>query len=381
MASLWKRQKSKFWTACFTSPDGRQLKRSTKTTDRKVALKLANSWEDAARLKVTESQARRVISDIYAMVSGAQLGASSIKAFFAAWLERKKSEIEPATFGKYQNVATQFVNFMGDRAAHDMTRLTSKDVADFRDSITSRLSPATANVAIKVIRAALSHAKAEGLLNENVAERVGVVSGKQGTKRRAFTLPELKRILDGADDEWRGMILFGLYTGQRLQDIATLSWRNLDLERDELCLVTGKTTRQQIIPLATPLRGYIGTMKAGGDPKQPLFPRAFGIVERTGKVGMLSSQFYGLMANAGLVEARTHQKTGGGRSVRRKQNEISFHCLRHTATSLMKNAGISPAIVQEFIGHDSPEMSANYTHIEMSAMRKAAESLPDIFEA
>ena len=30
------------------------------------------------------------------------------------------------------------------------------------------------------------------------------------------------------------------------------------------------------------------------------------------------------------------------------------------------------------IGHDSPEMSANYTHIEMSAMRKAAESMPDI---
>jgi hypothetical protein len=30
----------------------------------------------------------------------------------------------------------------------------------------------------------------------------------------------------------------------------------------------------------------------------------------------------------------------------------------------MKNAGISPAIVQEFIGHDSPAINAHYTHIE-----------------
>ena len=44
----------------------------------------------------------------------------------------------------------------------------------------------------------------------------------------------------------------------------------------------------------------------------------------------------------------------------------------------MKNAGISSAIVQEFIGHDSPEISAHYTHFEMDAMRKAAEGMPDI---
>ena len=59
-------------------------------------------------------------------------------------------------------------------------------------------------------------------------------------------------------------------------------------------------------------------------------------------------------------------------------NELSFHALRHTATSLMKNAGVSSAIVQEFIGHDSPAINAHYTHIETSALRKAAESLPDV---
>jgi integrase len=45
--------------------------------------------------------------------------------------------------------------------------------------------------------------------------------------KRPFTLPELRSVLDLANDEWRSMILFGLYTGQRLGDIATPRWNNL----------------------------------------------------------------------------------------------------------------------------------------------------------
>ena len=44
----------------------------------------------------------------------------------------------------------------------------------------------------------------------------------------------------------------------------------------------------------------------------------------------------------------------------------------------MRNGEISSAIVQEFIGHDSPAINAHTTHIETSALRKAAESLPNI---
>jgi len=34
--------KSPYWIACFTSPDGRRLKKSTKTTEKKLAQKLAD---------------------------------------------------------------------------------------------------------------------------------------------------------------------------------------------------------------------------------------------------------------------------------------------------------------------------------------------------
>ena len=66
------------------------------------------------------------------------------------------------------------------------------------------------------------------------------------------------------------------------------------------------------------------------------------------------------------------------RTGRRASSEVSYHSLRHTATSPMKNAGISPAVVQDIIGHDSAEMSTHYTHIEGDAKRKALNSMPDI---
>jgi hypothetical protein len=45
----------------------------------------------------------------------------------------------------------------------------------------------------------------------------------------------------------------------------------------------------------------------------------------------------------------------------------------------MKNAGISAAIVQDIIGHESARISASYTHIDDAAKRDALSAMPDVF--
>jgi integrase len=91
---------------------------------------------------------------------------------------------------------------------------------------------------------------------------------------RPFTLPELQRLIAHADDEWKSLIYFGPYTGQRLKDLATLTWQNIDLVQDEIRFVTSKTSKQQIIPMAAPLRKHVERLNASDDPKQPVHPRA-----------------------------------------------------------------------------------------------------------
>jgi hypothetical protein len=41
MASLIRKPRSKFWFACFRDANGRQRRKSTKTSDRKKAIKIA----------------------------------------------------------------------------------------------------------------------------------------------------------------------------------------------------------------------------------------------------------------------------------------------------------------------------------------------------
>ena len=200
-------------------------------------------------------------------------------------------------------------------------------------------------------------------------------------ERRPFTLPELKRILEAADVEWRGMILFGIYTGQRLGDIAGLTWQNVDLARQELRLVTAKTKRRQILPLAAPLLHYAESLPSSDAPDAPIFPRAHAMLTRTGRAGSLSNQFYEVLTAAGLASKKTHHAKAGetkGRSARRDLNVLSFHSLRHTATTLLKAAGVSDAVAMEFIGHDTKSISQNYTHIETATLRAAAAKLPDV---
>ncbi len=99
---------------------------------------------------------------------------------------------------------------------------------------------------------------------------------------------------------------------------------------------------------------------------------------KSGRAVSISNWFSDLLFQAGLREKLTHQSRGIGRNTGRSNSELSFHSLRHTAVSLLKDAGIPQAVVQELIGHDSEKMSALYTHVGREALQKAAATLPEI---
>jgi integrase len=176
------------------------------------------------------------------------------------------------------------------------------------------------------------------------------------------------------------MILCGLYTGQRLKDLAGLTWASVDLVAKEINFATSKTGRRQHLPIAKPLLAYLEALPSSDDPKAPIFPDLHKHAVKAGGSAVLSQQFHDLLAGAGLVTERDASKksTGKGRSAARAKTEISFHSLRHSATSLLKKAGVSESVAMDLIGHDSAAMSANYTHTDDDARRAAVAKLPDI---
>jgi integrase len=89
----------------------------------------------------------------------------------------------------------------------------------------------------------------------------------------------------------------------------------------------------------------------------------------------LSNQFGDLLAQAGLREP---PREGHGTNLRRSTVGLGFHCLRHTAVSLLKDAGVPDAVVMAFVGHTSNAMSHRYTHVGSEALTKAVDSLPEL---
>ena len=76
---------------------------------------------------------------------------------------------------------------------------------------------------LKALKMLLKSVRMDSAITEDPTEFVEAVRKDRGIKiKRPLTLPELRSVLDLANDKWRSMILFGLYTGQRLGDIAAL---------------------------------------------------------------------------------------------------------------------------------------------------------------
>ena len=384
MASLWKRPNSRFWSACFTDRNGKQRKRSTGTTDRKAALRLAEQFEEAARKRRTARQVREVIGDLHRELTGEELPTVTVRGFVEGWFERKRHETSPATMAFYRGTAGKFLDYLGEGVEMDIAEVTREHVTGFRNHLTGSLAPRSVNHALKGLRTIFKAARRDGMVQDDPTEFVDTVRQTTEEDPRPFTLPELQAILAVADPEWRSLVRCGLYTGQRLADIACLTWGKVDLEAGEIRLTTRKTGRRVVLPIAVPLRQHLEGLPEPHGPKVPLHPAAFAIVQKAGRASQLSKEFGSLLEAAGLRVAlpKRSRKKGAenlSRIGRRREDGVpTFHGLRRTAATMLHEAGIPAAVAQALIGHDDAATHALYVNVGREALEKAAAALPAV---
>ena len=345
----------------------------TGVVDKKQAQVIANQYELASRKARTLKQIMRVIGDMSKLVGGTdKLSAVTVRHHVSQWLALKEHETAMSSQAFYRSSAGMFLAYLGARAEVGLFEITKADLVGYRDTLAKSVSVVTAAHHMSVVRSIFKSACADGLLADDPSEFIKPLKKEQKAGKRSFTLPELQTLLSVADDEWRSMILFGLYTGQRLSDIAKLSWNNIDLAKEQITLTTAKTGRVMMIPLAEALCRHVDSLPASDIPGALVHPRSAGRQQST-----LSADFGRLLASAGLrTGGKTEAKAEG--SHRRIQSELSFHSLRHTAVSLLHEAGLPQATILEFIGHSSMAMNSKYTHTGIEQLRKAANALPPL---
>ena len=374
--------KSPFWVACFNAVASngkvRRLKRSTKTTDRKLAQKLADEWEQLEKLagkgRLTESQCRKVIAQMYERTVGEPLHFKSARGYLTEWVESKKNETEQRAFLKYEQIVDEFLAHIGAKADRLLREITPADIRSWRDALKRKgLAAPTVNHAVKILRMPFKAAHDTGYIEINPCTKTCVRPVKDeayNVEKDAFTREQVAELVKAAPTEdWKGAILCGYYTGLRLRDIADLQWSVVDLDKGIIKVTTRKTRKTVTIPIHPQFASWL-EKQTRGIGKAPVFPMLAG-KSGGGKSG-LSMAFKRIMERAEIKGRLLREANGEGRS----QSSLSFHSLRHGFVSAMANAGVSSEIRQKLTGHASAEMNAVYTHHELAPLRAAVEKLP-----
>ena len=319
----------------------------------------------------TEAQLRAAMSRLVADTVGPAV--VDPLAWFPEWAKKKSAEVAPATAETYKNVAEAAARFFAEAKIDCMADIASENVEALRNQWNSAHSTGTANHKLKVLRIALQDAWRAKIVPENVAAKVPALRDTSRSIRRDFRPAELERLLQEADPTWKAMILLGLYTGQRMGDLATLQWRNVDLAASIISTVANKTGATIILPIVRPLAEALEALPSSDDPAAHVFP---GLA--TTKKSSRSNAFAQLLFRAGLGPKPVRYngaRKGGVRPSKRQTRELGFHSLRHTATTLLKAAGVSDAVARSIVGHESAAISKNYTHMPLDTMRQALEKI------
>jgi integrase len=390
------------WFCHFYDPEGFRRKRSTGTSNRRIATTICSCIERASTLaragKLSNEKALKLIRETRAQIedshgklqadaahnvlkgtmeefvkiAGGELESYTVRSWLQTWLSGK-TDASKATLIEYRRIADLFTKFLGARADRAITALQMRQVEEFKADLAKRVAPSTVNKGVKVLKAAFAEAVKRRQLEFSPAEHIAFVE-TESTGRRPFTSEEIQKLLKHADQDWRIMILLGYYTGLRLQDCASLTWREVDLHGGLIAKRTQKTGRPIENPIHETLALHLEKI-AGDDPDAPLCPSLHGKSS-----AWLSGQFHELMAEAGLVAARERKRKthGKGRDARRELKRISFHSLRYNTTSALKSAGVGDSVAMDIVGHDTEAMSRNYTDIPLDVKRSAVNKLPDI---
>jgi len=174
MASVWKHPNSPFWTACFTNETGKQVKRSTKTEDRELALQMAESFEAAARqargAELTRTAAVKLLNDLLERTQGEGLDARSTRRYFTDHLASLEARgTKDSTLKRYRPIFESFLAHLGEsRASARLASVTAQEVAAYHAAeLKAGKTPGAAAYALKVLHGVFEDARHQAVISAN----------------------------------------------------------------------------------------------------------------------------------------------------------------------------------------------------------------------
>ena len=255
-------------------------------------------------------------------------------------LARYRRDVTPAKKG------ASIERFRLDRwAAHDYARrslasIRGKDIADYiEERRQDGAAPATIHKEINLLSHLFNTARtAWGM--ESLTNPVDLVKGQRpktppGRDRRLVDdeLPRLQSAASAYGGEIGPLITWAIETAMRRGEIAAMRWDHLDRKARVLLIPETKTGTPRRVPLSTAALGVLDQI-----PRR-LDGRVWGM-----RPDSISQAFERVCKAAGI-------------------EGLTFHDLRHEATSRLFEKGLNPMQVAAITGHKTLQMLKRYTHL------------------
>jgi integrase len=256
---------------------------------------------------------------------------------------------------------------------HKANLVTATDLIELHDSITQRGAPVEANRNIELVRRVYSWAMGKRKVDRNPAERLEL--NPERSRDRVLSEDEIKAFWTGVDKlpmepATKLVLRLALLTGQRLDEIAGASLKELDFKR-AVWTIPGERTKNGLthtVPLSSLALSLFRGAKKTPAPDGYLFPSA---------------------KDNGRLRRRSISRALLRNSDALKIKKFTPHDLRRTVASQMAALGIDRIVTGKVLNHASVDRDTvtgmiydrhSYDVEKMRAMERWADRLVEIIE-
>lgn len=369
--SLFRRNDT--WYASFIQPDGKRVKRSLGTTDKRKATELhdklkAEMWrvshlgetpnmtfEDACVRWLEEKAHKKSLDDD--------------KSRIGFWLQhfsgmQLKDITEVRIYAAIQK--------MTNRRHEENYRLMSGAMVK-RGKVPPAYQARPAAVATKAthlsfIKALLRTAER----NWKMLDKAPVVTVPQPKNKRFRWLEphEAQRLIDECPEPLKSVVRFALATGLRRSNIINLEWQQIDMQRRVAWIHPEQSKSNQAIGVALNDTACQVLKKQIGRHGKWVFV----YTERSTRPDGTKTDVVRKMRYDANTAWRASLKRAG-------IEDFRFHDLRHTWASWLVQAGVPISVLQEMGGWESIEMVRRYAHLAPNHLTEHAKQIDAIFSA
>jgi integrase/recombinase XerD len=324
-------KRGKLWWVRFRF-QGREIKRSARTTSKKEAL----SWEKHLREQLDQEarygKERRSFED--AAVD---------------FIEEHMPSLKPSSRRRYLDS----LKAMKPHLCH--LYLDEIDTVTLNHYVTHRknqgLSNATVRRDLACLSSILTREVGLGRLDKNVAKLMDKRSVREPKSRtRYIKASEEAKLLRACPDYLYSPVVFAIDTGLRLGEQTKLRWEHVDFERGEIAVMETKTDEPRLVPIMDRCRDILCGLHA-----EKVSPYVFAKAD-----GTPYQRF-----TRGLTAA----------AVRANIAHVQWHDLRRTcACRLLQVYGADIYAVCKWLGHSSPAMTAKaYGFLRIDDLKKVVQ--------